>query len=67
MKYFHYQTFFSNPTPKTDELIETIWTQYDSENEDYMDIGVDLQVKQHHNQGRMQIWHDYQKRFTGHI
>lgn len=58
---------FRNPTPTTDNLIETTWPEYDAIEEAYIDIGYDLKIKQHHNQERLKVWHEFQERFTGHI
>jgi len=58
---------FGNPTPTTDNLIETIWPQYDAKDEAYIDIGYDLKIKNHHNQERLEVWHEFQERFTGHV
>lgn len=56
---------YRNPTPNTDALIRQLWPQYSVEDEEYFDIGYDLNVKRH--QGRLDVWHSYQKNFTGHL
>jgi carboxylesterase type B len=55
----------SNPTPKTDELIDKVWPKYTKEKQEYLNISSQLTVCQ--DQKNLKVWHDYQKRFTGHI
>jgi carboxylesterase type B len=54
-----------NPTPRTDDLIDTIWPKYTTEKEEYLSIDEKLRVKQH--QEGLKIWHDLEKQFTGHM
>jgi len=58
---------YGNPTPTTDDLITTLWPKYNLENEEFLEIGDELFVKHHHNQERLKVWHEFQKRFTGHL
>ncbi|CRL02968.1 CLUMA_CG016255, isoform A [Clunio marinus] len=56
---------FGNPTPTTDNLVNTIWPVYDEASKAYLEMGKDLSIK--YDQPRLKPWHDYQMRFTGHI
>ena len=60
-----YEIFHRNPTPNTDDLINTIWPAYSHKSEKLMDIGHDLVVRE--NREKLKIWHDFQNRFTGHL
>lgn len=55
-----------NPTPNTDNLINKLWPKYSVANE-FMDIGHDLRIRAAAAQDRLNPWHEFQKRFTGHI
>ncbi|CAG9798643.1 unnamed protein product [Chironomus riparius] len=56
---------FGNPTPNLDDIVDIKWPKYTSSDEFYMDIGHDLIVKVHHD--HLKIWHEFQKKFTGHL
>jgi hypothetical protein len=60
-----YFSFPRNPTPKKDEIIDTIWPKYTKDEESFLSIDSKLSVK--HHQNRLKVWHDFQKRFTGHM
>lgn len=59
------QVFSSNPTPKTDDLIDTIWPRYTKEKPEFLSINASLSIKDRNDQ--LKVWHDFQKRFTGHL
>lgn len=54
-----------NPTPNTDDLINTIWPAYSPGSKKLMEIGHDLVVRE--NREKLKIWHEFQERFTGHL
>jgi len=55
-----------SPTPTIDNNLITVdWPKYNTEDEPYMDIGLDLEVKNHKTS--LQVWHDFQQEFTGHL
>jgi hypothetical protein len=55
----------SNPTPKTDELITELWKKYSNGEQNYMEIGLELNNRQHPT--RLNALNDLEQRFTGHF